>query len=269
MSFDGGESQGQFDAAVRTGIMQGRIEAAFQPLVTLATQQIRAWEVLVRLRDPELGSIAAMTIVAAAKRMGMLDDMTDQLAAHAFDTLTAARDTHGVEATFSINFEREQLESWTPTLEHLLSRSRAEDVKVALEISERSFDDWTDTHTKVITQVRDSGGAVSLDDFGTGFAGLGQLHIAPFQVVKLDKSLVAGIDNERHRLVLRRTIELLLELEFHVLVEGIESAEEAEILQELGAEYGQGYHFGRPIDAAALMERSRLHGSAGVAAAVS
>jgi EAL domain-containing protein (putative c-di-GMP-specific phosphodiesterase class I) len=99
---------------------------------------------------------------------------------------------------------------------------------------------------------------ISLDDFGTGYSSLSWLSHFPIRSLKIDRSFVEGIaTGERDISIIRAIIALARSLDMEVVAEGIQQERQCEILLELGCEYGQGFHFSRPVDAQAAFEMVR------------
>ena len=118
---------------------------------------------------------------------------------------------------------------------------------------------------RVLEQLRALGARIALDDFGTGWSSLAALRRYPVDVLKLDRSLIASIDCDPQAAAVTRAVVAMARALGHVVVaEGIERAEQAAALRELGCELGQGYHFSRPVpaDEAERLLRARLRAAA-------
>ena len=254
------ESRIRLDEAVRTAIVDRRIEAAFQPIADLKEGTIEAFEALVRVTDPELGPIPPETVVAIAVRLNLLDELTRQVAGHAFATAAEAQAMGLGVRTVNINIEFSQIESWSPLLDRLVELSNTSDVHLVLEISERSFGHWGLRNDDVVHRLTESSISIAIDDFGAGYSSLGSLHLSPVSTVKIDKSMVSGIASGRQQLIVGRVIAMLGELKLETVVEGIETAADAEVVRSLGGRYGQGHYFGVPAPREQFIELLRTHG---------
>jgi EAL domain-containing protein (putative c-di-GMP-specific phosphodiesterase class I) len=96
--------------------------------------------------------------------------------------------------------------------------------------------------------LRDAGVHIALDDYGTGFSGLGRLLQLPLTALKLDRSIVAGIgDNERSIALAKSTFTLAADMGIEVICEGVESEEQRSALLSMDGQYAQGWLFGRPM----------------------
>jgi EAL domain-containing protein (putative c-di-GMP-specific phosphodiesterase class I) len=101
-----------------------------------------------------------------------------------------------------------------------------------------------------------------MDDFGTGYSSLHQLHLLPFNVLKIDRSFVARITegNDQPLQIVRTIVELARVLGMDVVAEGIETEEQYALLLKLGCKFGQGFLFSRPVPAESISEMLHLPG---------
>jgi EAL domain-containing protein (putative c-di-GMP-specific phosphodiesterase class I) len=125
---------------------------------------------------------------------------------------------------------------------------------VAIEITEQVLLERVSTRIiDQLTNLRDRGARLVLDDFGTGNAGLAQLLRLNLDAVKLDRRFIHGLgDNERADAIVRATLSLAHGLGLEVIAEGVETVQQSAILRRLGCDAAQGYLFARPMDSGAL-----------------
>jgi EAL domain-containing protein (putative c-di-GMP-specific phosphodiesterase class I) len=122
---------------------------------------------------------------------------------------------------------------------------------LTLEMTESLFASDTQEVTAKLERLRDLGVRLALDDFGTGYSSLSYLRDFPFDILKIDKSFIEGIDvNRQNQAVARAIVTLGQTLDLDLVAEGIETAGELLSLEDLGVHLGQGYHLGRPGPAA-------------------
>ncbi len=134
--------------------------------------------------------------------------------------------------------------------------------QLKMEITESVLIDHADTAAAVFAQLRAMRIQVAIDDFGTGYSSLSYLHRFPFDVLKIDQSFVGTLGTDGpHTAIVKAIVALAQALELEVIAEGIETAEQLDILLALGCTHGQGYLFSKPVDseaAGALIGRTDL-----------
>jgi diguanylate cyclase len=125
--------------------------------------------------------------------------------------------------------------------------------RLVLELTESAMLQPDEQIVARLRELRDMGIGISVDDFGTGYAALSYLRALPVSVLKIDRSFVADIvtDPDAYA-VTEAVVRLAQAYRLHVVAEGIETAEQARCLVEMGCGYGQGYHFARPMPGDAL-----------------
>jgi EAL domain-containing protein (putative c-di-GMP-specific phosphodiesterase class I) len=134
----------------------------------------------------------------------------------------------------------------------LLDAVGADPHRLRIEITEVALLDDAPRALRTLNHLRERGVLALLDDFGTGFSALSYLHRFPIQSLKIDRSFVAGLDDDTRAeslALVRAILALAGTLGIETIGEGIESLQQRDLLLELGCEYGQGYLFGRPQSA--------------------
>jgi len=113
-----------------------------------------------------------------------------------------------------------------------------------------------DTATRSLNRLKELGVRLAIDDFGVGYASLSQLKaLPPVDVLKIDRSFVEGVlGDHEDRAIVEAVVQLAGSLGLRTVAEGVESAEQAELLRQMRCSVGQGYHFARPAPAAAISE---------------
>lgn len=264
-----GEVTSAIDEAVRRAIVGGTIFTAYQPIVHAKIEEVRALEALVRCTDPQLGSIPPQVIVESAIRLNMLDDMSMHVLEQSIEAMAAFREFVPELRYFSLNLELEQMMTWTPLLERIAECREQHDLVVVIEISERSIGFWSDANAHISLRLQEAGAQMAIDDFGSGYAGLGSLYLPRVDVVKLDRSLLTNLADPRQTLVVTRATQLLNELGFWVVAEGVNTVSEADALRDAGATHLQGYMYGMPGERDGMIARFRDHALAPVVSMIS
>ena len=226
----------------------------FQPVFDLTDQRVVAGEALMRWRHPHYGVLSAGEFLGLALNAGLLGALTDQALVTAAETWADLRDDLGaVPPRLFVNLSPEQLLSRVAVdrLYHLLIATGIPSSEVVVEVTEEAMSTRFDEMLSVLGEIRAQGLRIAIDDFGSGYSSLGRLRHLPVDVLKVDQSLVRGLETDhRARQVLAAVSTIAVELDVECIVEGIETAAEAGIVADLGFRFVQGYHFARPMPAA-------------------
>lgn len=229
-----------------------RVLAYYQPVVRIDTHEIFGLEALARIRREDGSIAAAGQFQAAFSDATMAFRITGQMlkqvakdARHWLNQGIAARHV-GINLS-TADFYRNDLEA---RLSEALDAAGVPLDYLLLEVTETVLMDGHDNKVaRVIERLRQKGVSVALDDFGTGFASLTHLLNFPVDIIKIDKSFIDGLLNDRSsQLIVESLIDLSRKLGMSVVAEGIESEAQAKRLRELGCNFGQGYYFARPGD---------------------
>jgi EAL domain-containing protein (putative c-di-GMP-specific phosphodiesterase class I) len=233
---------------LRRAIDTGGLVIHYQPIVLLSDQQVVGAEALVRMRRPDGELLSPMGFVPQAEVTGLVVPMGAWVMQQALKDLAAMRQ-RGHAYTMAINVSPTQLreEGFARYVLEQVSFAGVDPAWLSVEVTETALIHDPGKSGRELADLHAAGIRVSLDDFGTGYSSLSWLTQFPVDVVKIDKSFTddIGID-ERKTAIVSAVIGVCHELGFTVVAEGIESAEQAGRLLELGCDRGQGYLFGRP-----------------------
>jgi len=226
----------QLDAAL------GRLWMAFQPVVSLAAQRTVAFEALVRSDDPELSNPALL--FAVAERTERIHELGTRIRSAVAERL--AEVSGDVDVLVNVHpCDLDDPNLFAPSAP--LSRHAH---RVILELTERSSLDAVAKLHDRITALRSLGYRLAIDDLGAGYASLSSIAIIKPDIVKLDMSLVRGIETDHVRQAIVRSVGLMCEqLGVRWICEGVETARELRALVDCGADLAQGYLVGRPATA--------------------
>lgn len=211
-----------------------------------APGQVFAYECLMRGRLDDGQVRAAGQILAAAREADLLFHVDREA------RLTAIRDAsaHGITTPLFINFNPTAIYDPQFCLRSTVAAARATGVsgdRFVFEVIESDAVDDVGHLLRILNYYRDAGFRVALDDLGSGYASLNLLAQLRPDFVKFDRELIRAIDHDLYKQkVVRKLIELALELEIGTVAEGIERVEEWQWLREAGIDYAQGYLFARP-----------------------
>lgn len=239
----------QLAEELRRGITDGQIEVWYQPQLDGATMEVAGLEALVRWRHPVQGVISPVSFLPAARRAGLMTQLSEVVARQAVRDLVARR-REGVELTVAVNCAPPELlgPRFLPMLYRLLADERVPVDLLVLEVTEDSFLADPQHTREVLLELRSHGVQVSIDDYGTGFSSLAYLRNLPVQELKIDRALIGNIATEaRSRMIVASTIQLAHALEMRIVAEGVENAADLAELVAMGIDTVQGYHLASPM----------------------
>lgn len=227
-----------------------QLRVVFQPIFDLYEQRISGFEALVRWDHPTRGEVAPAEFIALAEETSLIVPIGHYALRRACHLLAEMDAELGgaAEPWIAVNISGRQ--SLVPDFADLLAGA-AEDAglsahRLKVEITESLALDY-ERVADLITRCRVHGIGVALDDFGTGYSGLGHLHRLDFDSIKLDRSFVKALPDDKKAAALVRGIAYLVHgLGADMVAEGVETIEQAQILHQFGVRYLQGYLVGRP-----------------------
>ncbi len=245
---------------LRKALANEEFELFYQPLVNLKSGKISTCEALLRWNHPARGTVSPVDIIPVAEDMGLIIDLGRWILRKA--CMECMKWPDGVSV--AVNFSPQQFHQRDVLSEvrYALEVSGLPANRLEIEITESSLLRNTQLTHDVLAQLREIGVRISLDDFGTGYSSLSYLHNFPLQKVKIDRSFLEGIDTDRPLTLLRGVARLSADLGMSVVVEGIETNEQLELINADGTvTEAQGYLFSRPVPA--LRVRQLLNASHG------
>jgi diguanylate cyclase (GGDEF)-like protein len=238
---------------LRTALANEEFELFYQPLVNLKSGRISTCEALLRWNHPVRGTVSPIDIIPVAEDMGLILDLGRWILRKA--CMECMKWPEGVSV--AVNFSPQQFHQREVLSEvrYALEVSGLPAHRLEIEITESSLLRNTQLTHDVLSQLRAIGVRISLDDFGTGYSSLSYLHNFPLQKVKIDRSFLEGIDTDRPLTLLRGVARLSADLGMSVVVEGIETNEQLELISADGTvTEAQGYLFSRPVPAVRIRQ---------------
>ncbi len=249
----------KLEADLRRAIERQEFFLLYQPIVLLTTGQLTGFEALLRWRHPERGLVSPAEFIPIAEETGTIVPIGEWVLQE------AVRQTRQWQRQFpwmchlklSVNLSGKQF-----TAANLIERiiqtlhlTGFDPHNLKLEITETVLMENIETATEMLRQLRALGVQLSIDDFGTGYSSLSYLHRLPINTLKVDRSFVGRMAEHNENLEIVRTIITLAKnLGLDVVAEGIETQDQVAQLRQLDCEYGQGYLFSKPLEAAAAEE---------------
>ncbi|BDZ62473.1 hypothetical protein Lsed01_00872 [Demequina sediminis] len=235
-------------ADLRTALDSDQLHVVYQPQVDLHDLHTVGVEALVRWEHPERGLVPPDEFIPLAENSGLIFPLTALVLDTALEELARWR-AAGDEIRLAVNLSARHLsDSALPSqVAAALARHDVPSSALVLEVTETGILSDPARADLVIREVRELGVEIAIDDYGTGNASLSYLKRLEIDELKVDRSFVSSIGDDRHDLIIvRSTVALALALGLRVVAEGIEDDATVETLRGLGRVIGQGYHLGRP-----------------------
>jgi diguanylate cyclase (GGDEF)-like protein len=236
---------------LRRAIEHEALQVWYQPVVQLGTGEVLGCEALLRWTHDQFGPISPVEFIPVAESAGLIDPLTWWVLDRALDQLKSWRELLPALGV-AVNLSARSLTSGhvPDRVDAALHRANMQPSALTLELTESNM--WTDlvASQRTMFNLKELGVSLSIDDYGTGFSSLTRLKDLPFKELKIDRSFVTGMINDRgDEAIVRSTIELGRSLGRHVTAEGVEDQATLHRLTSLGCHAAQGYYLARPLPA--------------------
>ncbi|HET7767114.1 MAG TPA: EAL domain-containing protein [Burkholderiales bacterium] len=249
----------QLEQDLRAAIELGQLKLTFQPIVDTSARRHRGAEVLLRWNHPERGAISPTEFIPIAEADGQIVGIGDWVIEQAC-RCWSKWSQGGVHPGFlAINISRIQFRRrFAARLAELMSSYGVPPEALELEITESVLLDDHHEIAEELDRLRATGVKLSLDDFGTGYSSLSYLKRFRFDVLKIDRSFVAGLpDNEDDVLLVKAILAMAKGLDLAMVAEGVETEDQLGFVASQGCDFAQGYLFGRPMTDDAYLDYLR------------
>ncbi len=251
-------------AVVSRMTMEHRLRAAverqdfvlhYQPKYDVRTGEMRGLEALLRWRDPEAGLVMPGVFLSLMESSGLIVPLGDWILRQASADLRRWHAAGFAPGRVAVNISPVQLRrrAFADHLIDVVGEWRSEDIGIDIEITEGVLIDDVSSAVSQLRVLRRSGVRVAIDDFGTGYSSLSRLSELPVDMLKIDRSFVAQLTTSgAGRTLVETIIALGKAFNMTTLAEGVETAEQLEVLANMGCDQSQGYLHSRPLAAADL-----------------
>ena len=241
------EERRVLEMALRSALKNDEMHLQYQPVVDAETGSLTGFEALLRWVNPEFGNIPPDKFVPLAEEARLIGPIGEWVLRTACDEAAHWPS----EVRVAVNASAEQLYNpqFVTTVAQALSQSGLSPERLEIEVTESVFLHEGTCATTVLERLLDLGVRLSLDDFGTGYSSLAYLSRTRFSTIKIDRTFVQGASKGKKEAIaiIRAVVALAQSLGMATTAEGVETAEEHELVQELGCTKVQGYYFGRPL----------------------
>ncbi|MEL6578544.1 MAG: diguanylate cyclase [Cyanobacteria bacterium J06621_12] len=243
----------QLENDLRHGIERSEFILCYQPIIALANNKIKGFEVLIRWQHPLRGTMSPEQFIPLAEDTGLIIPLGFWILREACQQMYSWQQQFGglIDWRVSVNISSQQLAlpNFVSQVKQVLAQTKLDPHNLKLEITESSLVEDTPKTIAVLQELKSWGIEFSLDDFGTGYSSLSYLHQFPFDTLKIDRSFVNSVSDNPDKLgIVRAIITLARNLGMDTIAEGIETVKQLAKLKALKCEYGQGYYLSRPLN---------------------
>jgi len=239
------KQQSQIELALNLSVQNKELTLNYQPIVDGKTGKIKGFESLARWYHFELGQVSPTEFIAVAEKTGIVSDITLYLFEKAIIDLK--RWPADIYLSFNLSVHDVVNHKILHQLKQLVDKHAVQSYRIQFEITETTIISDLECCAKTIRELQNQGFKIALDDFGTGYSSLSYIHRLAFDTLKIDRSFVENLQlDHRSQGVVKTILELCSNFKANCIVEGVETAEQRDLLLSLGCENMQGYYFGPP-----------------------
>lgn len=234
-----------FEDDLMQALNKGEFRVYYQPIADTMNGEIYGYEALVRWFHPLRGSVPPTEFIPVAEKIGLIN----QLGEWVLRTACEAAASWSSPLKVSVNVSPVQLmnNSLTDTVVTILRTTGLDPYRLDLEITESDVFNENTRSLEILSQLRELGVQISIDDFGTGYSSLSRLSYFPFDKIKIDRSFVINIPDQKDDLdIVRLIISMGKSLHMRIVAECVETEEQLQSLRKLGCDLVQGYLIGKP-----------------------
>jgi diguanylate cyclase (GGDEF)-like protein/PAS domain S-box-containing protein len=237
---------------LQSGLERGELRLFYQPIVNLDNGEMIGAEALIRWQHPERGLLTPDKFLPVAEESGLIVQVGSWAVGEACRRLRDwdRRNGHGSPFGLAVNLSARELThpDVVTTVLNAVRRSALDPHRLTIEVTESTAMADRETGFRALRELSAAGVRIAIDDFGTGYSSLDHLREMPADILKIDRSFVAGMAaNSPDSALVAAAIAMGRALEMEVVAEGIETTEQVADLRELACPLGQGYLFARPL----------------------
>ena len=238
--------------SLRNAIEKDELLVYYQPKFNLSNGKCLGMEALVRWDHPEKGLVQPDEFIPLAEETGMILQLDDWVIRTACTQLSVWKKAGYEVSNLAINVSARQFKEHrlAGVIHKILEETGIEGHELEIELTESTLVDNNENAREMLNELHEMGLKIALDDFGTGYASMSYLKDFPIDTVKIDRSFVWGIPNDKEDMAIVKAIVGLAEaLDLSLIAEGVETEQQIEFLNNIGCKYAQGYYWSKPVSA--------------------
>jgi diguanylate cyclase (GGDEF)-like protein len=241
----------RFEMDLRSALDRDELSVHYQPIVSLTDGHLIGFEALLRWHHSEFGLIPPNKFIPIAEQSGLIQSITvwilHETCAQLANWQKISRDYSDLVVSVNISGKHLSNDDLVDDVEDVLHSTKLKANSLKLEITESTAMENAEHTINVLNRLKHLGVQLSIDDFGTGYSSLSYLHRLPFDTLKIDRSFVYSVGSRgENSEILQTIISLAKNLKMRVIAEGVETASQLAVLQNLGCDYAQGFLIAKP-----------------------
>jgi diguanylate cyclase (GGDEF)-like protein len=237
--------QMQIADEVVLALKESRLKLAYQPIVQARSRQVSHHECLLRMVKPDGSILTAGHFVPAAEQMGIVH-LVDRFALEA--TINKLRAHKKVTLAVNVSGTAASDPAWLQDFVEYVRTARDVADRLIVELTETAALHHFEENSRFVSQLRELGVRVAIDDFGAGYTSFRNLQMLHVDTVKIDGSYVENLSaSPENQVFVRTLVGLARSFDIKTVAEWVSSEDDAALLQNFGVDYFQGFHFGQPI----------------------
>lgn len=247
----------ELHTAILKGLQSNEFFIEYQPIINADSGELHSIEALVRWQHPEHGLLPPNDFIPIAEKSGAIRELGNFVLRQACMDIPKLR-AGGIEGRLAVNFSSHQfydnnaVEVWFGIMDEL----QIPPSSFTFEITESMLLPDRERQRNLLLEVHKKGVLLTIDDFGSGYSSTSYLQHFPISMLKIDKSFVDGVPENKHQTaLLNALIQMASALEIDVVAEGVETLQQVQFLHAHCADLIQGFYFARPMSLAKLIEK--------------
>ncbi|MCL1694257.1 GGDEF domain-containing phosphodiesterase [Lysinibacillus sp. BPa_S21] len=244
------------DSELRRAIENREFELHFQPKISMEKEEIQGLEALVRWNSEKLGFVSPAEFIPYAEETGLIIPLSEVIIEKACEAVIEMRQC-GYKAPVAINVSSIHFkqQNFLDSVQTILERYNTSANNFEIEVTERTVMNSANETVSKLGRLKKMGFKISIDDFGTGYSSLSYLVRFPLDYLKIDRSFIQHIGAlEEKQAVVDAIIQMSHRLKMKVVAEGVEQAQQVDILRKMNCDIIQGYYYSKPLPLHELMK---------------
>ncbi|MBW9267845.1 MAG: EAL domain-containing protein [Candidatus Thiodiazotropha sp. (ex. Lucinisca nassula)] len=239
------------EQALREAVEKQQLSLVYQPQILMHTGEIIGVEALSRWNHPQLGQVPPTEFIATAERIGMIKPLTEWVLRTACNHAVACRKAGIPAVRMAVNISPNHFldKDFVSLINRVIEETGMNPTELELEVTENVVQTNPENLT-VFRELKDLGVLIAIDDFGVGYSSFASLKHLTADYLKIDRHFVNDmLSDDETQLLIASMIDLGHKLQHRIIAEGVETADQFDVLNDLGCDTAQGYLFSKPVGA--------------------